>query len=243
MSYEILFGALVVIFAYTIKGLSGFGPALFMIPFLTILYDPTTAISVTTLLDVIAGSFLLYTVRKEVNWSFVFSIFVTFSVGALLGSLLLGNIPTFWLKKLIGVVIIGFALVILLQKNEKQIRTTKNDKKSKYPVSFLSGFMGGLISMSGPPLVIYMKLYFKKSFFRTQLIAIFFLGASWRYILYKLNNIPMDLPDSHLIIFFLIMILGMLIGRKIHLKIKELTFNRIVAVLLFIPAINLLFLS
>ena len=65
---EILIPVIVILTAYFVKGLSGFGPALIMMPFLTIIYDPATAIITTTVLDFLAGSVLTYQIRHEINW-------------------------------------------------------------------------------------------------------------------------------------------------------------------------------
>ena len=237
---EIVFGVLVVITAYFVKGFSGFGPALILVPFFTLLYDPSSALLVAAFFDFFAGSYLFFSVRKEIRWSFVLSVFIALAAGTFLGTMLLGQIPVEDLKKVIGAVILVFAGVILFQRNGNPVRNSTFLKYLKYPAGFLSGFLGGLVSMSGPPIVIYMKMMYQKSFFRTQLIALFLLGTSWRSLLFIYHDIPMNIPFVSLGIYFIMMFLGLWLGRKSHLNVNELVFNKIVAVLLFIPAFNLL---
>jgi len=237
---EIVFGIFVVITAYFVKGFSGFGPALILVPFFTLLYDPSSALLVAAFFDFFAGCYLFFSVRKEIRWSFVLSVFIALAAGTFLGTMLLGQIPVENLKKVIGVVIFVFALVILFQKNGNPARKDGYLRYLKYPAGFLSGFLGGLVSMSGPPIVIYMKMMYQKSFFRTQLIALFLLGTSWRSILFIYHGIPLSIPIVSLGLFFVMMFLGLWLGRRSHLNVNEQVFNKIVAVILFIPALNLL---
>jgi uncharacterized membrane protein YfcA len=237
---ELYLGLLIILTAYFIKGFSGFGPALIIVPFFTILYDAPSALLLAAVFDMFAGATLIHAVRKEMDWRFVLTIFTVLGLGTIVGSSLLGYVSVGVLKKLIGAVIFIFSLVILFQRNGELVNEKTNHKKFKYPASFLSGFLGGLVGMSGPPLIIYMKLNYPKAFFRAQLIGIFFLGTAWRSLLFIYHEIPMNIPYLSLIIFFLLMFIGLWLGGKLHIKVNETTFNKIVALILFIPAFSLL---
>jgi uncharacterized membrane protein YfcA len=192
---EIYFGIFVVIAAYFLKGFSGFGPALIMIPSLSILYDPITAILITAFLDFLAGLLLLLAVRREVLWTFVLPVFLTLAVGAFIGTILLDIISIELLKQIIGLSIIVF---------------------------------------------IYMKWNYDKTFFRSQLIGIFLLGAGWRLFLYRLYDIPVEMNTFTVLLFTAAMLLGLGIGNRIHLSVNEITFNRIIALIIIVPAIRLI---
>jgi len=239
---ELILASLVVFAAYFLKAFTGFGPAMIMIPFFAILYDPGTAITAATLYDFLAGLILLVSVRKQIQWKFVFSIFTSLAFGAIFGSFLLGRVPDLWIKKIIGITIFIFAAIILFQKNGNSVKVkSKKIQSLKYPVGAFGGFLGGFIGISGPPIIIYLKMLYEKSFFRTQLIGIFFFGAGWRFILYRINGIEFNLEYYAIGIFFLVMSCAAWAGTKLHFKINEIVFNRIVAVLLIVPSINLIF--
>ena len=238
---EIILASFVVFAAYFLKALTGFGPAMIMIPFFAILYDPGTAITAATLYDFLAGMILLVSVRKQIQWKFVFSIFASLAIGAIFGSFLLGNVPDYWIKKIIGITIFVFAIIILFQKNGNSVKVKgKKIQSLKYPVGAFGGFLGGFIGISGPPIIIYLKMLYEKSFFRTQLIGIFFFGAGWRFILYRLNGIEFNLEYYAIAIFIFVMLAAAWAGTKLHFKVNEIFFNRIVSALLIVPSINLI---
>jgi len=238
---ELYLGVLIILLAYFVKGFSGFGPSLIVVPFFALLYDPASVLLLAALFDFLAGGILFLTVCKKISWRFVLSVFIALAAGTWLGSFLPGTVPAALLKKLIGAVILLFSLLILLQKKET-VSTLKADRDwVKYSAGFLSGFLGGMVSMSGPPLVIYMKMTYEKDFFRTQLIGIFLLGTAWRSLLFVLHGIPLHIPPLSLLIFFIFLLIGLALGHRIHLHVSEFTFNKVIAVILLIPAFSLLF--
>jgi len=237
---EILLGMLVILVAYFVKGFSGFGPALIIVPFFTIIYDPQSALIVAAVFDFLAGCILVYQIRHQIRWHFVISVFAALAAGAFFGALLLNTLPVQGLKKLIGIILLIFSVLILTQRNSMLPETKKKYAWLKYPAGFMSGFLGGLVSMSGPPLIIFMKLMYEKTFFRTQLIAIFVFGTAWRSLLFFYHHIPFNIPLINLIFYFFLLLLGLWLGGKLHIRVNEIVFNKIVAIILLIPAISLL---
>jgi uncharacterized membrane protein YfcA len=240
VNMEIVFGILVIVVAYFIKGFSGFGPALIIVPFFAILYDPPSALVIAALFDFFAGLILVYTVRKEIRWPFVFSMFIALALGVVAGTHLLDHIPAYGLKKVIGAFLLIFSFLILFQKNGEGRKNKEKYRFLKYPSAFVGGFLGGLVSMSGPPIIIYMKMMYEKSFFRTQLIAIFVFGTAWRYLLFVYHDIPMNIPFQSLVVYFFCLLAGLWLGTHLHVRVNEVVFNKTVALILLIPAFGLL---
>lgn len=233
----------IVFIAYFVKGFSGFGPALILIPVLTLIYDPATAISVSTLFDLIAGPILFIPVYKQINWKFVAEITAFLFIGAYFGALLLNYFPAGILRNIIACALFLFIIILLLQKEVYRFSDGTRGllKLLRMPVSLAGGFSGGLIGISGPIIVIYMKILYQKTFFRSQLIAIFMLGAAWRFLLYRSHNIIPALDWLQILMMTLFMLSGLWFGQRYHARVDEKLFNRIVAVILVIPALNLIF--
>lgn len=232
-----------VILAYFLKGFSGFGPALILVPALTILYDPQTAISASALLDLIAGVLLLFTVYKELDYKFIAIVSLFLFIGAGAGVYLIPYFSIDTLKLFIGFGLLIFILIFLFQGRQSDPNWKPEFRKNIYriPAAFFAGLSGGLIGMSGPILIIYMKVTYPKSYFRAQLIAVFALSAAWRFILYQVNNINYNFELPALVIMAIVLLIGLWIGQTIQTNVREITFNRVIAIFLLIPVYNLLF--
>ena len=240
-SIIVLVISLAVFAAYFIKGFSGFGPALILIPSLTLLINPETAIFASTYFDIIAGIILFISVRKSIDWKFVIPITLLLFIGAYFGANLLKIISTELLTQIIGYGLILFSAILIFQKQngDDQIKQSKIKQFVSLPIALIAGFSGGMIGISGPLLVIYMKLNYNKTYFRNQLIAIFTFGAIWRFALYRMHDIAFEMDILLIIMLTVIMLVGLWLGQHLHLKVDEKNFNRIIAFMLLVPAINL----
>jgi len=229
--------------AFFIKGFSGFGTALLLIPLFTMLFGAKSALPTTTLFDVIAGLFLIISIRNKILWPFVIKTTAALFLGAFIGIMFLSIIPYYILSKIIGFGLLVFVIILLLQKNGR-MENGQIEKTSKWQflMATLSGFSGGLIGVSGPILALYMKVHYNKDFFRTQLIAIFFFGSIWRLILYYLHGLHIAFDIYQILVLTFVLTIGLWVGQHVNLKVNENHFNRIIAVILLIPIVKLLLL-
>jgi uncharacterized membrane protein YfcA len=227
--------------AFFIKGFSGFGTALLLMPLFTMLFDADSALPTTALFDMIAGFVLIISVRKNIQWLFVFKTTIALFVGAYFGILFLSIIPHYILGKIIGFGLLAFIIILLLQKDNGLKKLQKKTSSWHYFAAALSGFSGGLIGVSGPILAVYVKVRHSKEFFRTQLIAVFFFGSVWRLLLFYLHGFQIAFNFYQSTFLVLILLAGLWLGQHINLKVNESLFNRIIAAILLIPTVKLLF--
>lgn len=242
MNITLSLACLAVFTAYFIKGFSGFGPALILIPSLTLLFNAETAISASTYFDIIGGIILFISVRKTIDWKFVIPITLLLFIGAYFGANLLKTISIQLLEKIIGYGLILFSLILILQTDneDKPVKQSNLKRIISLPFALIAGFSGGMIGITGPLLVIYMKLNYDKDYFRDQLIAIFAFGAIWRFGLYRMHGIHFEMNMIVIIVLTIFMLIGMWLGQYLQLKVDEKNFTRIIALILLIPAISLL---
>ena len=234
------FACLTVFAAYYIKGLSGFGTAAVLVPIFTLLYDPATAIITTTFLDMVAGAFLLISVYRRLDWKFVIPILLVFFPGAYLGVHFMKSIPKDLLTHILGGSLIVFISLLLLDKII-QFPATMTNRIAQLclPVAFIAGVGGGLLGISGPLLVGYLKLIHEKTYFRDQVVGILAFGAFWRFFLYRSNSLTMNIETSGVVFIIIFMSVAVWVGSRHYLRVKETAFNRIVALVLIIPTIKL----
>ena len=240
VDWILLLALIFILAAFFVKGFSGFGPALIIVPSFTLLYNPIAAISLSSLFDAIAGILLLLTVFKTVNWKFVFPTSFFLVLGAYVGVSLLGLISVGLLKILIALIVCVF-IYILISGSGLNFSFVKNRGRIfLFGLAAITGIFAGLSGTGGPILVIYIKLKHKKDEFRSQIIAIFAIGAVWRLFLYEYNGL---LPQFEFNTFIMIVfvIVGLSIGHAFQRNVNEQRFNKYVAIILIIPVMTLVF--
>ncbi len=239
MDWILLLSLIFILAAYFVKGFSGFGPALIIVPSFTLLFNPVTAISLSSLFDTIAGVLLLMTVFKSVKWKFVFPTTFFLVGGAYIGVSLLSLIPVNLLKVLIALVVCAFIYILISERNLNFPFVKNRGNSFLFVLAAITGMLAGMTGTGGPVLVIYLKLKNKKDEFRSQVIAIFTIGAIWRLFLYKYNNL-LPVIEFNTLIMILFVVIGLSIGHIFQRNVNEQVFNKYVATILIIPVMTLL---
>ncbi len=230
-------------FAYLIKGVSGFGPALFLIPLLSLFFPASQAILLSTFLDMCLGFILFLMVRKRIDWKMIIPLTVLFFIGTTIGARLLPLLAVDVLKKIIGVIVIVFLVLLQMEGKSSVARENKQAGLAGLTIALLAGFTGGLTGISGPLIVLYMKFRHTKVYFRDQLIFLFFAGAVWRFLVYSYSGLRLEFFPPIIALTLGAAIIGMLIGNRLHWRIGEAQFNILISFLLLLPAVNLIFFS
>ena len=146
---------LCVVIATSAQRITGFALALILLG-LTSLFDlvPLADVAnVATVLSLANAAIALRGTRHSLDWAMLRSTAAGSVVGVAVGVALLGWLSanvTMVLRLLLGLVIIGCALIVLL-RGEPLPRRSSNASFGGFGV--LSGVLGGLFSASGPPLV------------------------------------------------------------------------------------------
>jgi len=230
---------LVTIAAYFIKGLSGFGPALLVVPLFTLLAGAPFALMTSAVLDLLAGAFLLRGVWKEIDWHFVLPVVVSISAGSFMGAQLVFMVPLVLLRRGIGIILALFIIYLLISPEPQQAEERHPPQFHLWIVGLVSGLCGGLVGMSGPPLVAYMKYNFRKDFFRAQLIVIYLVENFVRLLVYGNRQLLPSAEWTRLSLLIPFMLAGLWLGTRFHSRISEKQFARAVAFILIIPAVKL----
>ena len=234
----ILLAGLIVLMGHFIKGFSGFASALFAIPLLALFLDIKFVVPVFLLFDFIAGVILTIQNRRLIAWRSALLLFSGLAIGTAVGTYFLVSFGNEELKRVFGIVIILFALKMLIRDNEN-IR--KEISKVWAPLSgFVGGCTGGMFGLNGPPLVLYLTHRLRdKQIFRATLYGIFFVDACYRLILYSANGLISMAVVKFALYLTPFLLVGLLLGSRLHAKINENVFRRVVASILIVTGVLL----
>ncbi len=229
----IILAGFIVLIGHFIKGLSGFASALFAIPLLALFLDIKFVVPVFLLFDFISGVILTIQNRRLIDKKSAFLIVSGLVIGTAIGTYFLVSFGNEALKRVFGMVVILFALKILIFDKEKVKRQIS---KIWAPVSGLAGgCTGAMFGLNGPPLVLYLAHQLRdKQIFRATLYGIFFVDACYRLILYSFNKLITVEVIKFALYLTPFLLVGLLLGSKLHVKINENIFKKIIALILMI---------
>jgi len=236
--FSICIFALVYFIAQFFKGLTGFGPALISVPILSIFFPPKIVIPLISVLNVIGGIYLAYQERRKFSFKLFLPAGSGMIIGSVIGAFLFTMVDNIYLKKSLGVVIVVFAVHLLLSK--KIMKEAVFHKKGEFIAGTASGTLGGIFGISGPVLILYVKQYYTKDIFRSQMIFILLYSTIARSAVYIINK---DFTQNMIVMMVLLLpalFAGMLTGSRTTKKVNELIFNRIVAVMLTVVGLKLI---
>ncbi|MDI7259972.1 MAG: sulfite exporter TauE/SafE family protein [Thermodesulfobacteriota bacterium] len=242
---EYLFLSLIAFFAFLVKALTGFGPAIVFIALGSLLMPVQVIIPISAFLDVLAGALMLRMDWSKDGFRFWLPLTILMIIGSVVGSIFLKFISPAPLKVLIAFTILLLGVWFVLRRAKvDEYKLTHSlpplPSLSDGGFTFLGGFCAGLLGIGGPPLVWQFGRKFPKRIFRQVLIPIFLSSSIARVIVYT----SIGILDQKVIFNALVSIPGLIFGlywgNRIFLRVHEGSFSRIIGGFLILVAIQLL---
>jgi uncharacterized protein len=237
---EFLGICLILVLAEIVYVCFGFGAGLIAVGLSAAIHPEIKDIAVILLLINIPIEILV--VRKawtKIQWPRVCMIClgVLFGVPAGTWILTIGK-PTIVLSVLGGILIL-VGLTFLFLPLHARVRWTG---RSAPPTGLISGLLGGLFGIGGPPVIVYYQLSgVDKTVFRASLMAIFLFIAVIRVPSYIVGGLITEPRLWSALAVAPAMLIGALVGSRIHIHLSEKKFRRIVSVVLVLIGVLLLF--
>lgn len=213
-----------------IQGLSGFGSVLLSLPLLILFLDVRTAIPLVALIALALTVLLLVQLREHLEWRKVYPLFAGSLPGVPVGVWLLKRLEADRIQFVIGSVLVGYAFygLVFRLSPKKGIR-----RHWAYLYGFLAGCLGGAVSASGPPVIIYtslqpwskdqIKVTLQGYFLVSGLVVVLFQAASGLTTWTVMKLFLMSLPA---------VLVGTLVGSHFYGMVREEGYRRIILILL-----------
>jgi len=236
---QLLLVCLILAVAEAVYVTLGFGAGLIAVGGLALLLPELRDVVVLLLLvNLPAELWVVWTSRRDIVWRGVLVLFAGIAVGIPVGTWLLR-----WGKPEILLTALGFFLVavgaVFLILPATRRRTLPGWVAP--PVGVLSGLLTGLFGTGGPPLVLYYQLGGAgKAAFRGHLMAIFLLMTTVRVPSYAVFGLITPTRMWSALLVLPAVLMGALIGNRIHLELGEEMFRRLVSGALVVIGLLLL---
>jgi uncharacterized membrane protein YfcA len=177
---------LIVCIAGLVQGTTGFGSALVMVPFLSLIFLPREVVPITLVLGTVINLGILVQEYKQVQLRLVTPMILASAVAIPLGTLMILIISADAIRMMIGIVIVPFAIILFFGWRLK----VRNEAAASIPAGFLSGLLNGSVTMSGPPLVLFLQNQgFEKASFRANIAALFMANNLVTFVTFYLAGL------------------------------------------------------
>jgi uncharacterized membrane protein YfcA len=233
-----LLAALILLFAYFVRGISGFGSGLIGVPLLALLLPLTFVVPLVLLTDFVASAILGRSTRKHIRWDEIRFLLPTSALGVVVGTTLLIGLPEKPLLIVLGVFVLVFGI-----RNALDLHSERPIARGwALPAGFVGGTVSGLFGTGGPPYVIYLSHRIRnKSELRATFSGLFLVEGGLRVVVFLMAGllwqplllwaVPVSLP---------LLATGLYLGNRVHLGLTPTQMVRIIGVLLLVSGTSLL---
>jgi uncharacterized membrane protein YfcA len=171
----------------------GFAGSLVAIPLFALFMSPREAVPAYCFTMLAVNIFLVCEGRRHVEWRSVRSLLIGGLPGVPIGAYALKNLPVHVIGAGISIITLVFGILFL---SRVRVRFPVHPL-TEPSIGLLSGMLGGSISESGPPVVVYaLSREWPKDTFRSSLLAYFLCLATMAAISYT----SLGMVRSHLLL-------------------------------------------
>ena len=234
-----LIAPLLVFAGYVAFGISGFGATILIVPVLAQLLPLKFIVPMLVLLD-LAASIMMRANKAtqardlgEIRWMLPFML-----TGMVLGAYLLKVAPERWLMLALGVFVAGYALITLL-RNKGVSDTIARGWGA--PIALLGGIGSALFGTGGPVYAIYVsRRLHDAGVMRATMSTLIAISVAVRIVAFALTGLLLKIELGLAALTLLgFMAGGLLLGLRLHSRMKPHDVRRVVHVLLVVSGSSL----
>lgn len=231
--------AVILLAAYFIRGITGFGSGLVAVPLLALFLPLQFVVPLVLLLDFTASLVIGGLHFKRVQWGEI-GVLVPFGiVGVVAGTSLLVKLPAEPMLIALAAFVFIFAV--------RSMFNIHGDKPASRgwaaPAALTGGTVGALFGTGGPPYVIYLSHRIRdKSDLRATFSALFFIEGLTRIASFLVAGLLLTAQVWLAYVVALPLVMGALyLGGHMHVSLSRTQMTRLVGILLLVSSISLLF--
>ncbi len=135
-----------------VQRVSGFGYGIIVMMVFPYLLAYSEATALSSIISLISSAYVAFTMRKNIRFSKLFVPLITYTVTSYLATGLVTMLDTSLLKRILGVALVVLSIYFFFFNSKLKIRPTL---WAALVAGGVSGAMSGLLSMGGPPMVLY----------------------------------------------------------------------------------------
>lgn len=237
--------SLIVLLAFSLKAMTGFGENLLMVPLISFFLPLTQVLPITLVVVLVADLVLLVKLYKDVWWWYWRRMAAMAVIGVLLGGWGLANLTVALIEPLLGSLLILYALRAMLPLSHKFLRemglvSHKPKAFTAYLAGLTGGGLSGLMGTGGPPVIAYLHWAgLSKAAFRATCVFTFLVFDLLRLVSYSWQGLFTEQTALTGISLLPAFAAGSLLGFRLHDAFPEQPFRRVVQGMLLVIGLTL----
>lgn len=238
----LLLAGVIIFGGHFVKGVSGFGSALFAVPLLLLILDIKIVTPTFLLFDLASGVLLVASNWRSINRRLLLLLLSGMIVGSGLGTWILVSFDHEILKRILGVLVTAWALTMLLESQPEILTSRGTLGDALAPLSgFLGGTLGAMFSVNGPPIIIYLShVLGDKQVFRATLYGVFFADACYKFVLFTLGGLLDRKVFGLAALLAPFLVVGVAAGSWLQRFLDQAMFRKTVAAMLAVTGVLML---
>jgi len=230
--------ALVIFAGYLIFGVTGFGASPITIPVLVHVLPITFVLPLAALLDLSSGLALGFHTRRQADTRELLMLVPFTLVGLTLGVTLLVRLPRDTTLLALGVFVCAHALYVVLRRETAR----RLNRWWAAPAGLVSGVVGALFGMGGPPYVAYITGRIPTpTAQRATISQMVILNVGLRVVAFALAGLLASRTLWIAVAFSLpVAWAGVWVGNRVHVRAAPATVARIIGVVLLLTGASLI---
>lgn len=145
---------LIALIATLVRSTFGFGESLVAVPLFALLIPLNAAVPLSVLMSVVVALVIVLQDRQHIHFKSAGALIGWAMLGIPFGLVLLAHGNEYWVKIILGVLIIANS-IYTLQKRRPPHAADRDSSWWLFFCGLLSGVLGGAYGLNGPPLVVY----------------------------------------------------------------------------------------
>jgi len=221
--------ALIIVVAFFVRGIAGFGSGLIAIPLLAQMLPLSVVVPLVGLLDYLASTSHGIKHRQAIVWRDILPLLPFTFAGVVSALYLFHTVDADLLRKALGAFIVLYAFYTLFSSGPG----FHGRRWWAIPAGAFGGLIGTLFGTGGPFYVIYFRLrQLDKTAFRATIATLFLIDGSSRITGYFFSGFYSGETMYLLAAALPIMVVGMYLGGHVHTNISQQGFQRAIGILL-----------
>jgi uncharacterized membrane protein YfcA len=231
-----VYAAIVLLLAYVVRGVAGFGSGLIAVPLLSLVSPVTAVVPVVVSLDYISSAMQGARHLRHVAWRELLRLIPFTLIGVAVGLLILRTVPPQVLSRALGAFVVAYAIYQLLP-----LPALRGSRVSAIFFGVMGGFVGTLFGTGGPFYAIYFNLRgLDKDAFRATFATNFMIDGGVRLVAYVIAGFFGWATLSWVGAALPLVVAGLYIGGRIHVNMTQKNFVRLVSLILIASGLALL---